>query len=157
MSNNFQLVGIDHQPFQALFDLPDEQLGKYDAKRCYATEDFGYPCRISLEDARVGEELLLLPYQHQTAATPYRASGPIYVRRGVQRRCLPVGEVPDYITRRLVSVRAYDAAHLMVAASICEGVCAASEIDAYFRRDEVAYIHLHNAKRGCFACQVLRA
>ena len=157
MTHTFQLVGIDHEQFKPLFDLSDAQLTEYAAERHFATESPGYPCRVSLEDAQVGEQLLLLPYLHQPAASPYRASGPIFVRRDVKQRRLPPGEVPSYITSRLMSVRAYDAAHMIVAASVCEGSAATQEIEAHFRRGEVAYIHLHNAKRGCFSCQVVRA
>lgn len=157
MSSSFQLVGIDHEPFQSLFDLSDAELAERCAKKCIADESPGYPCRISLEDARLGEELLLLPHVHHPAVSPYRASGPIFVRRGVQKRRLPVGEMPSYVTHRLISVRAYDAAHMMVAATVSEGPAVASEIETYFRQDDVAYIHLHNAKRGCFSCEVVRA
>jgi hypothetical protein len=157
MSISFQLVGIDHEPFQSLFDLSDVELAERCAKKCIADESPGYPCRISLEDAQLGEELLLLPYVHHPATSPYRASGPIFVRRGVQKRRLPVGEMPSYVTDRLISVRAYDAAHMMVAATVSEGPAVASEIETYFRQDNVDYIHLHNAKRGCFSCKVVRA
>ena len=157
MHSSFQLVGIDHEPFQSLFSLSDEQLGEYSARRCYANESSGYPCRISLQEARAGEELLLLPYLHQPATTPYRASGPIYIRRGAVRRRLPVGELSSYVTSRLMSVRAYDAAHMIVDASVCEGSVTGSEIKKYFLREDVAYIHLHNARRGCFSCEVVRA
>ena len=157
MTHTFQLIGIDHEQFEPLFNLTDEQLKEYAAERRFATESPGYPCRISLEDAHVGEELLLLPYVHQPAASPYRASGPVFIRRGAKQHRLPVGEVPSYVTSRLMSVRAYDVAHMIVAASVCEGAVAAHEIEEYFRRAEVAYIHLHNAKRGCFSCQVVRA
>jgi hypothetical protein len=157
MSSSFQLVGIDHEPFQSLFDLSDVQLAERCAKRCIADESPGYPCRISLEDAQLGEELLLLPFVHHPAASPYRASGPIFVRRGVRKRRLPVGEMPRYITDRLISVRAYDATHMMVAATVSEGPAVACEIDTFFRQDNVSYIHLHNAKRGCFSCEVVRA
>ena len=155
MSHSFQVVGINHEPFQSLFDLTDERLQEYAAKRCFATESPGYPCRISLEDARVGDELLLLPYWHQPATSPYRASGPIFVRRGVEQRKSPVGELPSCVTHRLMSVRAYDASHMMVAASVCEGSAAGEEIQSYFSREAVAYIHLHNAKQGCFSALVI--
>ena len=157
MAHSFRLLGIDHEQFEPLFLLSDEQLDELGAKRRIATESPGYPCRISLQDASVGEELLLLPYLHQPGASPYRASGPIFVRRGAKQRSLGVGEIPSYVSSRLMSVRAYDAAHMMVAAGVCEGVDTAQEIGKYFRNDQVDYIHLHNAKRGCFSCQVVRA
>lgn len=156
MKPMFQLIGIDHKQFEPLFELGDEQLKAFNAERRVAAESPGYPCRISLEDARQGEELLLLPYLHQPAASPYRASGPIFVRRSVRQRRLPPGEVPAYVTRRLMSIRAYDAAHMIVAAHVCEGSQAAQAITAQFSSDDVAYIHLHNAQRGCFSCQAIR-
>jgi Protein of unknown function (DUF1203) len=157
MAYSFQILGISHEQFEPLFLLSNEQLKEHGAERRIATESPGYPCRISLEDAGVGEELLLLPYLHQPAASPYRSSGPIFVRRGAKQRRLGVGEVPSYVSSRLMSVRAYDAAHMMVAASVCEGVHAAQELEKYFSNDQVEYIHLHNAKQGCFSCQVIRA
>ena len=56
-----------------------------------------------------------------------------------------------------MSVRAYDKAHMIVAASVCEGGLLAKELESYFGNDQVDYVHLHNAKRGCFSCQVIRA
>lgn len=153
----FRFIGIDHLPFEPLFRLDDRQLGEVGAVRRVATESPGFPCRISLEDAAPGDELLLLPYVHQPAASPYRASGPIYVRRGAIRRTLAVGEVPDCVARRLMSVRAYDAEHMIVAAEVCEGAHIAPEIERQFADGRVAYLHLHNAKRGCFSCRVDRA
>lgn len=157
MIQSFQVVGIDHGQFQMLFDLTNEELKEFSAQRYFATETPGYPCRISLDDAGVGEELLLLPYVHQPAASPYRASGPIFVRRGAQQRSAAIGTLPSYITSRVMSVRAYDAAHMIIAASVCEGATTATEILAHFSQKEVAYIHLHNAKRGCFSALVNRA
>lgn len=153
----FRLVGIDHAPFAPLFELSDEQLRTRHAVRRVATASSGYPCRVSLEDAREGEELLLLPYAHQPVDSPYRASGPIYVRRGATQRTLAPGEVPPYVTIRVISVRAYDANHMMVAASVCDGLEVADEIAARFEDPDVAYVHLHNAKQGCFSCLAERA
>lgn len=157
MTPSFQLIGIEHQRFELLFNLTTPQLAEHGAERVFADEPFGYPCRITLEDAAVGDELLLLPYLHQPAASPYRASGPIFVKRGATQRRLAAGEVPASITRRLMSVRAYDASHAIVAASVCEGVATERELQRYFADARVEYVHLHNATHGCFACEVIRA
>lgn len=155
--HSFRLTGIDHEPFTPLFHLPDDRLAELGAVRCVATADFGFPCRITLEDAHSGDELLLLSWAHQPADSPYKSTGPIYVRRGRERRTLDIGELPPYVTRRLISVRAYDAGHMMVDANVCDGPLVAAEIARQFGDDRVAYIHLHNAKRGCFSCRVDRA
>ena len=83
--SNFQLHALDHETFAHLFDLDDAALAGMGIRRMTATSGFGYPCRISLQDAAEGEELLLLPFEHQPVDTPYRASGPIFIRRGATR------------------------------------------------------------------------
>lgn len=157
MKTSFQLVGLDPKPFQALFDLTDDALSALDAVRVVAHESPGYPCRISLEHAAVGDELLLLPYVHQPAHSPYRSLGPIYVGRGAVQARPSAGVVPDYVSSRLISARAYDHEHRIVDATVCEGSRAADDIERFFVDPQVAYIHLHNAKRGCFSCSVVRA
>jgi hypothetical protein len=153
----FRLEGLDPAPFEGLFDATDAELARQGIRRLVADEAPGYPCRVALEDARVGDELLLLPFLHQPANSPYRASGPIFVRRGSRRTMRPAGELPAYVTSRLMSVRAYDAADLIVDAEVCEGRDLRAQIARMFGRDDVAYLHLHNARRGCYACRVARA
>jgi uncharacterized protein DUF1203 len=153
---SFRLAGVPAEPFQSLFELPDSRLTALGAKRVIATEHPGFPCRISLADAEVGDELLLLTHAHHRVASPYQASGPIYVRRGAAQRILELGEVPDYVRRRLISARAYDAAHMMVSAEVCEGADAASCLETLLLDERVEYVHLHNAKRGCFSCLATR-
>lgn len=101
--------------------------------------------------------MLLLPFVHQDSHSAYRASGPIFVRRGVSAARRVVGELPPYLTRRLLSVRAYDAMDDMVDADVVDGAAAVPLIERYLARDEVAYLHLHFARRGCYACRVDRA
>jgi hypothetical protein len=124
--------------------------------RVFAETKPGYPCRVSLVDADIGDELLLLPFEHQPASSPYRASGPIFVRKGAVRARVEAGAIPDYVGTRLISVRAYDAGHLMTDAVVCAGSDAAAAIEMMFASEEVAYVHLHNANRGCFSCAAVR-
>ena len=149
---SFRLAGLDPAPFAPLFLLDDTALAARGMARRFADADHGFPCRVSLQDARRGDELLLLPYEHQPAHSPYRASGPILVRRDAHRRVLAPGEVPPYVTDRLISLRAYDAAHLMIDAEVCGGSAVGDWLEAAFRRAEVACVHLHNARRGCYSC-----
>jgi Protein of unknown function (DUF1203) len=93
----------------------------------------------------------------QSARSPYRASGPIFVRKAARQSKLLPGVIPDYVRLRQISVRAYDGADLMIDATVCEGGDVAAAILAMFGDPKVAYIHLHNAKRGCFSCRVDRA
>jgi hypothetical protein len=154
---SFRLVALPFEPFSGLFELSDAELAKRNVVRVFASSKPGYPCRVSLADANIGEELLLLPFEHQAANSPYKSSGPIFVRKAAVPAELEVGVVPDYVGTRLMSVRAYDSAHLMTDAVVCEGSEVAAAIQSMFDREKVAYIHLHNAKRGCYSCAVERA
>jgi hypothetical protein len=154
---SFQLVGLPDQPFSTLFSLNDSALRELNIRRVLATTHPGYPCRVGLIDAAIGDELLLLPFEHQAADSPYKASGPIYVRKASQQEILAPDVVPNYVRLRQISIRAYDADHLMIDASVCEGRDVAQSIRAMFADAHAAYIHLHNAKRGCFSCAVNRA
>jgi hypothetical protein len=153
---SFQLVGLPSTSFAPLFALSDAELSRIDARRVFADSKTGFPCRVSLADAEVGDELLLLPFEHQPAASPYRSSGPIFVRKAAVQAVVDPGVIPDYVRARLMSIRTYDEAHQMIDAAVCPGGEAARAIDEMFSRVEAAYIHLHNAKRGCFSCAVRR-
>lgn len=153
---SFQIVGLPADPFEPLYALPDDALAARGIRRVRAASHPGYPCRISLADAEPGDELLLLPFEHQPANSPYRASGPIYVRIGAQRRVLEPGEVPESVRRRQISLRAYDVDDMIVGAEVCEGDVVGAEIERQLADPRVRYLHLHNAKRGCFSCLVRR-
>ena len=155
--SSFRLVGLSADNFTPFFAMSDAELAALGAQRVRADESPGFPCRISLVDAEVGEELLLLPFEHLSARSPYRASGPVYVRARARRAVLEPGVIPPYVTRRLMSVRAYDADDMMVVGEVCEGVDVHATLERLMADDGVAYIHLHNAKRGCFSCRVERA
>lgn len=154
--STFQLIGIDHEQFAPLFELSDTELATQGIVRRIADSDFGYPCRVSLEDAAAGDELLLLHYLHHAVDSPYRASGPIFVRHGQTQRILAPDVIPEYVSRRLISVRTYDEQHMMLAAEVSDGSRVAGVLDKLFANPAVAYIHLHNAKQGCFSCHVRR-
>src|SRR5882757_8108451 len=119
---SFRLVGLPFEPFAHLFALSDVELSACNARRVVATTKPGYPCRVSLADADIGDELLLLPFEHQAANSPYRSSGPIFVRKAAVPTDLDAGVIPDYVRTRLMSVRAYDSAHLMTEALVCDGI-----------------------------------
>ena len=153
---SYTLRGLEPALFEPLFALDEETLASRGMRWMRVDSPVGFPCRISLEDAPVGERVLLLPFVHQDSHSAYRASGPIFVRRDIREARHLVGELPPYLTRRVLSVRAYDAADDMVAADVIDGAAAAPLIERYLARGEISYLHLHFAKRGCYACRVDR-
>lgn len=154
---SFRLSGLDPVPFAPLFALDDATLAARGMRLVVADSDSGYLCRVSLEDARAGQRLILLPWEHLAGDTPYRASGPIFVRRDAERRVLAPGEVPPCVSKRLISLRAYDATLMLLDAEVREGHEVAHELERMFADAAIACVHLHNARRGCYSCVAHRA
>ncbi len=161
---SFHIHGIDPQLFARAFTLSDAEIAAIGGLRRVADASPGYPCRVSLEDAAAGDELVLVPFEHHAVASPYRASGPVYVRRAAVKQVfanepshIVLDRVPDVLARRLVSVRAYDAAGLMAHADVVDGRELAAALDRTLGQRDVAYVHLHYAKPGCYAARVTRA
>ena len=100
---------------------------------------------------------MLLPHLHHDVDTPYRASGPIYVREAAVQAQPVIGEVPAPLRSRLLSLRAYDARGMMVWADVVPGSELESGIAQLFAIERSAYLHVHYAKPGCYACRVERA
>ncbi len=153
----FRISGLPVADFAHLLALDDAALAAAAVTRCIADAPGAYPCRITLEDAEPGEELLLLNYAHQCAQTPYASTGPIFIRRNARATRVVVNEVPDQQRRRLLSVRSYDASGWMTDADVTEGAALESLIARFLSDPTVDYLHVHNARRGCYACRVDRA
>ena len=152
----FRIHALPAAQFQPLFALSDDELAARDIHRAVADGPNAYPCRVSLRDAQPGERLLLLPYEHHAVATPYRASGPIFVREAAADTTFSNDEVPDQLRRRLLSIRAYGEDGMMRIADVVEGRDIESLIARFFERADVDYLHVHFAKYGCYACHITR-
>jgi hypothetical protein len=154
---SFRISGLPLARFAPLFSMSDEGLAALQIVRRIADRKPGFPCRVSLEDAEPGEAVLLLNYQHHAVQTPYRSSHAIYVRERAAEAELAVDEVPELIRVRLLSVRAFDANGMMIDADVVQGSEIEPTIERLFANPGAAYLHLHNAKPGCFAARVDRA
>jgi len=154
---NFQLIALPAEDFLHLCGRTDDELRQLGARRMIADEKPGYPCRVSLADAEVGETVFLLSHAHHDVASPYRSAGPIFVRAGVATASPAVNEIPLMFRHRLLSVRAYDAEALLVGADAVRGEALEEAIRHLLGDPRASYLHIHNAKPGCFNCRVVRA
>jgi hypothetical protein len=157
MSTNFIVHALQANAFKNLFDLDNVSLEKLGIKRMIVDEYPGFPCRVSLEDAQLGEEVLLLPYPHHQTNSPYQASGPIFVRKIAATANLAINEIPKMLHHRLLSLRGYDVHGMMKAAVVVQGENLKEQIQQFFVDEEINYIHIHNAKPGCYNCVVKKA
>lgn len=154
---SFRIAGLDPALFRPLYGLGDAELAAHGVRRCVAQARPGLPDRVEVRDAEPGESLLLLNYTHQPADTAYRASHAIFVLEGAERAYDRVDEVPEALRIRTISLRGFDCRHEMVEADLVEGRGLEGVIERFFADREVAYIHAHYARRGCYAARIERA
>jgi hypothetical protein len=153
----FRIRGLSPEPFAPLFALSDGELAERNIQRVIADEPHAAPCRVSLVDAEPGERLLLLSYEHVAGRSPFRASGPIFVREAAREAFDVTGETPAAIATRTISARAYDAQAMMIDGDLVQGADLAPLLEGWFARPEVDVVHLHYARRGCYAALAQRA
>jgi hypothetical protein len=153
----YQITGLDPTPYAHLVGLSDEQLAVYGAVRMMADQKPSYPCRVTLDDAEIGETLLLVNHVSHDGDNPYRASHAIFVSEGATEPARYEDEIPPALDRRILSLRAFDADGMMTDAALAQP----GEADAVIRRmlanPGVDHIDAHNAIRGCFAARVERS
>jgi hypothetical protein len=154
---NFKIQGLPVAPFRPLFGMAEQPLGELGVMRRVADRRPGFPCRVSLRDAEPGETLLLLNYEHLALPSPYRSRHAIYVREYATEYIPEVNEIPEVIRSRLLSVRAFDHEGMMLDATVVPGAELAPVIEQQLGNPMVSFLHLHNAKPGCFAASVHRA
>lgn len=152
---SYVVTGLAPEQFAPLFSMDDTALEAQGARRVLVTSDEGFPCRISLEEARRGEEILLLHHVSHDVASPYRSAYAIYVRRGVDAACYR-GELPPVLRTRTLALRAFDSDGMLLAARLAAPGEAEAAIRDLFADDRADYIHAHNAAAGCFAARIER-
>ena len=153
---SFQISGLPVAQFAPLFGLSDAELAERDIVRHTADKSPGFPCRVSLLDAAPGETLLLLNFEHLAVASPYRSRHAIYVREYAEETHVAADVVPEVLRRRLLSLRAFDGRGMLLDADVVDGREIEGVIERMFVERGVEYIHVHNAKPGCFAARVDR-
>ncbi|MCY7353906.1 MAG: DUF1203 domain-containing protein [Lysobacter sp.] len=153
---DYIIRGLPLESFRPLFGLDAARLQQGGIERRIADAKPGFPCRVTLQDAEPGESLLLLPFEHHPVDSPYRSSGPIFVRESAQASVAVRNHIPEQQQARLLSVRAYDKEGSMRDAEVVEGSDLEMLIVRFFADSRVSYLHVHNARRGCYACLVDR-
>jgi hypothetical protein len=154
---NFRITGLPAEPFDCLFALSDSELAEQAAMRQIADgRTPGVPCRVSLTDARPGDELLLVNYEHHPVDSPYRMRFAIYVRKG-EETYDRVGEVPEQLRIRTLAVRAFASDAMMVDCELVDGRELEAAVERLFLKPRANYLHVHFAAPGCYAARVDRA
>lgn len=156
MANNFRIVALDQLQFTSLFSLSESELNAKGMKKMIVDEFPGYPCRVSLTDAEIGEEVIVLNYEHHNVNSPYRSNGPIFIRKIGQTANPKMNEIPIMFNHRLLSIRGFDKDAIMIFAEVMSGENLKENLFSILQNHAISYLHIHNAKPGCYNCRVER-
>ena len=154
---SFIISGLPFETFQPLFGLSEAELGERGIVRRQVGDGDRAPCRITLEDARPGQSVLLLNYEHQAAASPYRSAYAIYVNESATQTRRLKDELPRVFLGRPLALRAFDAEGFLIDAELTDYEQVRVAIARQFANAAAAYLHVHNAVPGCYAARVDRA
>ncbi|WP_237153776.1 DUF1203 domain-containing protein [Oryzibacter oryziterrae] len=153
----YRISGLSPDVFRFLHGLDDAALDAHGVKRLRVDKTPGYPDRITLTDAPVGQSVLLLNYEHQPAPTPYRSRHAIFVLEGAEAAFDEHDVLPEVMRTRILSLRGFDADGWLKDADVAQGDEVEPTILRLFANPSIAYIHVHYAKHGCYAARVDRA
>jgi hypothetical protein len=153
----FRITGLAPEPFQSLYGLPDQDLASFGVKRYIVDSNPGFPDRIEMKDAEPGQSVLLLNHVCQPPKTPYRASHAIFIREWATQAYDAVDQVPESMRIRLLSLRTFNDDGMMLDADVADRMVMEPVVTRMFANPEVSYIHVHNAKQGCYSGRIDRA
>ena len=153
---SFRVLGLDPAPFLHLYGQTAERLAECGVRRIRVDATPGFPDRVELRDLEQGDSALLLNFLHQPADSPYKSSHAIFIREGAMTRFDAIDRIPDVMRIRVISLRAFSAGGEMVDADLAGGASIEPLIVRYLARPDVDYLHVHYAKRGCYAGRIER-
>lgn len=154
---NFIIESLDYKHFEYLSKLSDVELKQNNIVKQIVDKKPSFPCRITLEDAEIGEEVFLLNYEFHAVNSPYKASGPIYIRPNKAQKICEINEVPSLFLTRLISLRGYNEKQMLIFAEVFDGKELKEKIQYAFGNQTIEYLHIHNARFGCYFAQAKRA
>ncbi len=153
----YRIEALPLDPFVPFFSMSDEGLAAIGARRWVADQPGRAPCRVSLQDADAGERLVLVNHAHLTdPGSPYRASGPIFVREAAVEAGAVEGPAPEMLARRPLSLRVYDARNMMIEGEVIDGRTLDDRLAAWFDHPATDQVHIHFAPRGCYLARAVR-
>lgn len=152
----YLIKGLPRDRFAELFALGDAELAARGVRRVVADDDFGFPCRVSLADAKAGETLILLNHVSHEVDGPYRASHAILVRESAEDIAPLVDRTPPVFARRTLSLRGFAGHGDLVASRLAAPGEHDDAIRDLLADSRIDHIDAHNAGHGCFSARIER-
>lgn len=151
----YRIRGLEPAHFAPLFELDDSELEARGMIRMIV-DNPNFPCRVSLRDCDIGDEVILLNHVSRGGNNPYCASHAIFVSKSATEAADYVDAIPPALDRRILSLRAFDANGMMIDAALVRPGEADPAIRALMANPAAAQVDAHNATRGCFAARIDR-
>ena len=151
----YRINGLEPAPFAPLFELDEAELETLGMTRM-AVDSPTFPCRISLRDCDIGDEVILLNHVSHDGMNPYRATHAIFVSKSATEAAEYVDAIPPALDRRILSLRSFDAAGMMIDAALVQPGEADPAIRKLLANPAADHVDAHNAIRGCFAARIER-
>src|SRR5689334_14608970 len=129
---SYVVRGLDPAPYRPLFALTDEELSERGIVRMMVTKKLSFPCRVSLTDRDIGEQVLLLNHVSHDVTNPYRANHAIFVTQGEDEAAEYVDQVPPIFQTRVLSLRGFDGHGMMADAVLAQPGDADAQIRKLF-------------------------
>ena len=151
----YRIKGLEPAPFTPLFALDDAELEAKGMTRM-AVDSPTFPCRVSLRDCDIGDEVILLNHVSHDGANPYRATHAIFVSKSATEAADYVDTIPPALDRRILSLRSFGADGMMIDAALVQPGEADPAIRKLLANPAADHVDAHNAIRGCFAARIER-
>lgn len=153
---NFTVKGLSADPFVHLYGQSEAELKELGVKRYTVDSKPGFPDRIEMRDADIGESMLLLNHMSMDRASPYRATHAIFIREGARESYEARNEIPVVMSSRMLSLRAFDCEGMILDAAVATGDEVKRAVLRLLANEAVEHIDAHNAARGCFSGRIFR-
>src|SRR6476659_3210758 len=115
----YRIKGLEPSQFADLFALDDAELEQRNMVRM-PVDTPNFPCRITLRDCDIGDEVVLLNHLSHDGSNPYRATHAIFVSRSATEAADYLDSVPPALDRRILSLLAFDADGMMIDAALAQ-------------------------------------
>ena len=118
---HYIISGLNSSDFAHLYGKDDEYLAQYNARRVLASQASALPDRIGLKDDPPGAHAILLNHTYQPAQSPYQGKHAIFIHEGCMQSGIFYSEIPEYLAKRQLSLRAFNLEHCIIAAELATG------------------------------------
>ncbi len=117
----------------------------------------GYgPCRLCLQQFRLGEKRILFTYNPFQDLDHYPSPGPVFIHAEACQPYAAISEVPGELRGLPLTLEAYGADRWIVARERPEAHAVEQAVEKLMSVPGVRYVHVRNTEAGCYSARLER-